>query len=134
MATAVTDSVAGSGHRPQGHQPPRRLPCNRSTADNTTIVGYQASNSIDVKVRKIDVALRRDHGVQTTGGDATRINSVTYSIEDDSQLVKDARAAPSTTPRTGPSSTRSCPDWTLARSLDLRGGRRDSPADTDAPV
>ena len=28
----------------------------------------------------------------TTGGDATRINSVSYSINDDSQLVKDARA------------------------------------------
>ncbi len=27
-----------------------------------------------------------------TGGDATRINSVSYSIADDSQLVKDARA------------------------------------------
>src|SRR6478609_8648919 len=29
---------------------------------------------------------------QFAGGDATRINSVNYSIEDDSQLVKDARA------------------------------------------
>ncbi|MBO0865426.1 MAG: SIMPL domain-containing protein, partial [Mycobacterium sp.] len=27
-----------------------------------------------------------------TGGDATRINSVSYSIDDDSKLVKDARA------------------------------------------
>ena len=30
--------------------------------------------------------------IVSTGGDATRINSVNYSIEDDSQLVKDARA------------------------------------------
>jgi uncharacterized protein YggE len=28
----------------------------------------------------------------STGGDATRISSVSYSIADDSQLVKDARA------------------------------------------
>ena len=30
--------------------------------------------------------------IVNTGGDATRINSVSYSIADDSQLVKDARA------------------------------------------
>ena len=30
--------------------------------------------------------------IVSTGGDATRINSVNYSIEDDSQLVKDARS------------------------------------------
>ncbi len=29
--------------------------------------------------------------IVTTGGDATRINSVNYSIDDDSQLVRDAR-------------------------------------------
>ena len=29
--------------------------------------------------------------IVSTGGDATRINSVSYAIEDDSQLVKDAR-------------------------------------------
>jgi uncharacterized protein YggE len=30
--------------------------------------------------------------IVNTGGDATRINSVRYSIQDDSKLVKDARA------------------------------------------
>ena len=30
--------------------------------------------------------------IVSTGGDATRINSVSYSIADDSQLVKDARS------------------------------------------
>jgi uncharacterized protein len=30
--------------------------------------------------------------IVSTGGDATRIRSVSYSIADDSQLVKDARA------------------------------------------
>ena len=30
--------------------------------------------------------------IVSTGGDATRISSVSYSIADDSQLVKDARA------------------------------------------
>ena len=61
-------------------------------ADNTTIVGYQSSNSIDVKVRKIDDrtagARRRSPPPAATPPGSTRS---TYSIEDDSQLVKDAR-------------------------------------------
>lgn len=61
-------------------------------ADNTTIVGYQSSNSIDVKVRKIETGPQVLGAITTTGGDSTRINSVTYSIEDDSELVRDARS------------------------------------------
>src|SRR5262245_57891357 len=60
--------------------------------DSTTIVGYRASNSINVKIRKLDTASQTLALIISTGGDATRINSVNYSIEDDSQLVKDARA------------------------------------------
>lgn len=58
----------------------------------SSIVGYQASNSIDVTIRDISVASRVLALIVSTGGDATRINSVTFSITDDSQLVKDARA------------------------------------------
>lgn len=61
-------------------------------SDNTTIVGYRSSNSVEVKVRKIESGPQVLGAVTTAGGDATRINSVTYSIEDDSQLVSDARA------------------------------------------
>ena len=57
-----------------------------------TIVGYEASNSIDVTIRDISVASRVLALIVSNGGDATRINSVSYSINDDSQLVKDARA------------------------------------------
>jgi uncharacterized protein YggE len=60
--------------------------------DSTTISGYRASNSIDVKIRKLDSASQALSLIVSTGGDASRINSVNYSIEDDSQLVKDARA------------------------------------------
>ena len=60
--------------------------------DSTAIVGYRASNSIDVKIRKLDSASQVLTSIVSTGGDATRINSVNYSIGDDSQLVKDARA------------------------------------------
>lgn len=60
--------------------------------DNSVITGYQASNSIAVKIRSIDAASPTITAIQTTGGNATRINSVSFSIEDDSQMVKDARA------------------------------------------
>jgi uncharacterized protein len=59
--------------------------------DGTAIVGYQASNTIDVKIRDLGSASRVLALIVSTGGDATRINSVSYSINDDSQLVKDAR-------------------------------------------
>ena len=59
--------------------------------DGSTISGYRASNSIEVKIRKIDTASNILSLIANTGGEATRINSINYSIEDDSQLVKDAR-------------------------------------------
>jgi uncharacterized protein len=57
-----------------------------------TITGYQAANSIRVKIRKTNAASHLLAVIVSTGGDATRINSVSYSIDDDSKLVKDARA------------------------------------------
>jgi uncharacterized protein len=60
--------------------------------ESSAIVGYRASNSIDVKVRNLDSASNTLALIVSTGGNATRINSVNYSIDDDSQLVKDARA------------------------------------------
>jgi uncharacterized protein YggE len=57
-----------------------------------TITGYRADNSIRVKIHPADSASHVLAIIVGTGGDATRINSVSYSIADDSQLVKDARA------------------------------------------
>lgn len=59
--------------------------------DPQAIVGYRASNSIDIKIRQLDAASQALALIVSSGGDATRINSVNYSIEDDSQLVRDAR-------------------------------------------
>jgi uncharacterized protein YggE len=56
------------------------------------ISGYRADNSIRVKIHPAGSASRVLAVIVDTGGDATRINSVSYSIADDSQLVKDARA------------------------------------------
>lgn len=60
---------------------------------SNTITGYRASNAIEVKIRDTGTASQTLTLIAETGGDATRINSVSYSIEDDSDLVRDARAA-----------------------------------------
>ncbi len=59
---------------------------------DSTITGYRAANSIKVKIRDTAKASQTLALIASTGGDATRINSVNYSIEDDSDLVRDARA------------------------------------------
>jgi len=60
--------------------------------DSSSITGYRAGNSVSVKIRDLGAASQTLALIVGTGGDATRINSVNYSIDDDSQLVKDARA------------------------------------------
>jgi uncharacterized protein YggE len=57
-----------------------------------TVTGYRADNAIRVKIHPAGAASRVLAVIVGTGGNATRINSVSYSIADDSQLVKDARA------------------------------------------
>jgi uncharacterized protein len=61
-------------------------------SSSSTITGYRANNSIQVKIHPADSASQVLAVIVGAGGDATRINSVSYSIADDSQLVKDARA------------------------------------------
>lgn len=63
-----------------------------SSSTNSVIVGFEASNSIQVKMRKLDQASQALATIVTAGGNAARINSVSYSIEDDSKLTSDARA------------------------------------------
>ena len=60
--------------------------------ENSVITGYRAGNSISVTLRELDAASETLATIVTAGGNATRINSVGYSIEDDSTLVSDARA------------------------------------------
>lgn len=55
------------------------------------ITGYRVENTVEIKMRKLDSASHVLAVVVSTGGDAARVSSVRYSIEDESQLVKDAR-------------------------------------------
>jgi uncharacterized protein YggE len=88
--TAVLDAVKSQGIDPKDIGT-TGVTLQPQYGDNSDITAYRASNSIEVKVRKFDVASQVITALQTAGGNATRINSVKLSIEDDSQLVKDAR-------------------------------------------
>jgi uncharacterized protein len=55
------------------------------------ITGYRAANTIDVRI-PANAASQALSLIVTTGGDATRINSVAFSIDDNAQLVRDARS------------------------------------------
>ncbi|MEO8815893.1 MAG: SIMPL domain-containing protein [Mycobacterium sp.] len=59
-------------------------------ASDNSITGYRAGNTIRVKVER-ESASQVLAVIIRAGGDATRINGVSYSIEDDSHLVRDAR-------------------------------------------
>lgn len=61
-------------------------------AENSAVTGYRADNSIRVTLRELDGASATLATVVAAGGNATRINGVSYSIADDSALVRDARA------------------------------------------
>lgn len=63
---------------------------NSEPGGSANITGYRAGNTIRVKVER-DSASQVLAVIVRAGGDATRINGVSYSIEDDSQLVRDAR-------------------------------------------
>ncbi|MDT5014964.1 MAG: uncharacterized protein QOD39_1124 [Mycobacterium sp.] len=89
---AVIDALVGAGvDRTDINTSQVSLQPQFTSGDSNTIDGYRASNSIDVKLRELDKASQALALIVSTGGDATRINSVNYSIEDDSQLVRDAR-------------------------------------------
>jgi hypothetical protein len=89
---AVIDAIAGAGvdHKDISTTDVTLQP-QFDNAGNT-ITGYRADNSIRVKIHPTGSASRVLALIVSTGGPATRISSVSYSIADDSQLVKDARA------------------------------------------
>ncbi|BBX34015.1 LpqG protein [Mycolicibacterium mageritense DSM 44476 = CIP 104973] len=89
---AVIDALVGSGVDRKDISTTQVSVQPQFTADGNTPTGYRASNAIDVKIRDLGAASQKLALIANTGGDATRINSVNYSIEDDSDLVRDARA------------------------------------------
>lgn len=58
----------------------------------STISGYRATNSVRIVVRDLSKASDILDKAVAAGGDAARLNGVSFDIDDDSKLVADARA------------------------------------------
>ncbi|WP_378734432.1 SIMPL domain-containing protein [Nocardia brasiliensis] len=60
--------------------------------DNNTVVGYRATNSVHVVVRELSKASGVLDSAIKAGGNETRLRTVSFAIDDNSQLLADARA------------------------------------------
>lgn len=58
----------------------------------STVSGYRATNTVRIVVRDLDNASTVLDDAVAAGGDAARLSGVSFSIEDDTQLLEDARA------------------------------------------
>jgi uncharacterized protein YggE len=61
--------------------------------DTQELVGYQVNNTVTAKVRDIDAAGAIIDDVAAAGGDAVIVSGVSFSIEDNEELVEAARGA-----------------------------------------
>ena len=104
-----------------------------STVDHRA---YRANNSINVTIRQLDAASDAFGLIVTTGGNATRINSVSYSFEDDSQLVRDARARAFDDAKDRADQYAQLSGLTLGKVISISEVRRyaTAPADARAPA
>ena len=57
------------------------------------LVGYRVSNSVTAKLRDLDSVGEVIDDVITAGGDATRFNDLSFTVEDTSEIMDDLRAA-----------------------------------------
>ena len=55
------------------------------------IIGYVVSNSVDVKVRKLDSFSKVVDDAALAGGDAVRLNSIRFALDDDAKSLEAAR-------------------------------------------
>jgi uncharacterized protein YggE len=55
------------------------------------IIGYQITNTVTAKIRKVTEAGNVIDSVATAGGNATRINDISFSVDDPAPYYKEAR-------------------------------------------
>ena len=57
------------------------------------LAGYRVSNSVSIKIRDLDKVGEIIDGVADSGGDATRINGISFTVEDPTPFMVQLRAA-----------------------------------------
>lgn len=61
--------------------------------DQQVLLGYTVSNTVSAKIRDIDSAGQTIDAVTAAGGDDVRVSGVSFSIEDNDELISAAREA-----------------------------------------
>ncbi|KXO91215.1 SIMPL domain-containing protein [Tsukamurella pseudospumae] len=89
-AQKVIDAAAANGVDKKDVQT-ANVRVNPRYGTDRQITSYEATQSLTVKVRKLDTASKLLGDLATAGGDATRISSVGFDIENDSALKATAR-------------------------------------------
>nr|WP_107659702.1 SIMPL domain-containing protein [Nocardia suismassiliense] len=94
-AKAMTDAVVGAGAtREDVRTTDVSIQPQYSGGPNggDTVIGYRATNSVRVVVRDLTKASGVLDSAIKAGGNETRLRSVSFAIDDNSQLLADARA------------------------------------------
>lgn len=63
-----------------------------SDDDEEIVIGYEVTNTVEVKIRDIDNVGAIIDAVAEAGGDLTRINYLTFSVDDPSEYYEEIRA------------------------------------------
>jgi uncharacterized protein YggE len=62
-----------------------------SAREEQELVGYRVTNMVSVKIRKIDTAGEVIDAVAGAAGDAVRIDSISFTVDDPEPYLKEAR-------------------------------------------
>ncbi|MEC3958673.1 SIMPL domain-containing protein [Nocardia sp. CDC153] len=91
-AKAITDAMVTAGAKREDIKTSDLSVQPTYGTDGHNITGYRATNSMHVAVRELPKASGILSAAVQAGGNDTRINSVTFGLEDNTKLLSDARA------------------------------------------
>ena len=95
LATAVIDALKASGVAEDDIQTTNYsiFPEYDWSGETQRLLGYRVNNEIQVKIRDLEQAGEIIDAATAAGGDATVVNSLSFSIEDNAELLQMARTA-----------------------------------------
>ena len=95
LATAIIDALKGAGVAEADIQTANYsiYPEYDWSGEQQRLLGYRVSNEVRVKIRNLETAGATIDAATTAGGDATVVNNLAFSIEDNAELLQMARTA-----------------------------------------
>jgi len=95
LAAAIMDALKGAGVAEADIQTANYsiYPEYDWSGEQQRLLGYRVSNEVRVKIRNLETAGATIDAATTAGGDATVVNNLAFSIEDNAELLQMARTA-----------------------------------------